>query len=307
MLSRGCGIVLYYGFMRESGKFLQATLLPAALISIDLVMLGVLLALGWVEYDAAGNIIDSKPWGLLLAGVLLATLELAAYRFLVKTFAAREVTELAPKFAWCEVGVGAVLGALCVSLPILWQWAMGIRTLNTAGVASGIGLGIAIGLLTSVFEELFFRGVMFRLLYETRGAVWAFVLTTITFGVMHLPNPGMTLVEAAILGLEGGILFGAAYLWRRRLWLPIGLHFGWNTALGSLLGTNVSDMGEHSGPLNGAFSGSAWLTGASADLKGSLLSLAVTLGLATILMRTRTRPAPATSAASPGSADDTVR
>lgn len=299
--------MLYYGFMRESGKFLQATLLPAALISIDLVLLGALIALGWLKYDTAGNIIDSKPWGLLLAGVLLVTLELAAYRFLVKTFAAREVTELASRFAWREVGLGAVLGALCVSLPILWQWAMGMRTLNTAGVASGIGLGIAIGLLTSVFEELFFRGVMFRLLYEARGTVWAFVLTTITFGVMHLPNPGMTLMEAAILGLEGGILFGAAYLWRRRLWLPIGLHFGWNAALGSLLGMNVSKTGEHNGLLNGAFSGSDWLAGGGVGLRGSLLSLAVTLGLATILMRTRTRPAPATSATSPGSAGDTAR
>ena len=299
--------MLYYGFMRESGKFLQATLLPAALISIDLVLLGALIALGWLKYDTAGNIIDSKSWGLLLAGVLLVTLELAAYRFLVKTFAAREVTELASRFAWREVGLGAVLGALCVSLPILWQWAMGMRTLNTAGVASGIGLGIAIGLLTSVFEELFFRGVMFRLLYEARGTVWAFVLTTITFGVMHLPNPGMTLMEAAILGLEGGILFGAAYLWRRRLWLPIGLHFGWNAALGSLLGMNVSKTGEHNGLLNGAFSGSDWLAGGGVGLRGSLLSLAVTLGLATILMRTRTRPAPATSATSPGSAGDTAR
>lgn len=299
--------MLYYGFMRESGKFLQATLLPLALVLIALVLLGALSALGWLKYDAAGNIIDSKPWGLLLAGVLLATLELAAYRFLVKTFAAREVTELASRFAWREVGLGAVLGALCVSLPILWQWAMGMRTLNTAGVASGIGLGIAIGLLTSVFEELFFRGVMFRLLYEARGTVWAFVLTTITFGVMHLPNPGMTLMEAAILGLEGGILFGAAYLWRRRLWLPIGLHFGWNAALGSLLGMNVSKTGEHNGLLNGAFSGSDWLAGGGVGLRGSLLSLAVTLGLATILMRTRTRPAPATSATSPGSAGDTAR
>lgn len=299
--------MLYYGFMRESGKFLQATLLPAALISIDLVLLGALIALGWLKYDTAGNIIDSKPWGLLLAGVLLVTLELAAYRFLVKTFAAREVTELASRFAWRETGLGTVLGALCVSLPILWQWAIGMRTLNTAGVASGIGLGIAIGLLTSVFEELFFRGVMFRLLYEARGTVWAFVLTTITFGVMHLPNPGITLVEAAILGLEGGILFGAAYLWRRRLWLPIGLHFGWNAALGSLLGMNVSKTGEHNGLLNGTFSGPDWLTGGSVDLKGSLLSLAVALGLAAILMRTRTRPAPATSAISPGSADDTAR
>lgn len=299
--------MLYYGFMRESGKFLQATLLPLALVSIDLVLLGALIALGWLKYDAAGNVIDSKPWGLLLAGVLLVTLELAVYRFLVKTFAAREVTELASRFAWREAGLGAVLGALCASLPILLQWAMGMRTLNTAGVASGIGLGIAIGLLTSVFEELFFRGVMFRLLYEARGTVWAFVLTTITFGVMHLPNPGMTLMETAILGLEGGILFGAAYLWRRRLWLPIGLHFGWNAALGSLLGMNVSKTGEHNGLLNGAFSGSDWLAGGGIGLRESLLSLAVTLGLTTILMRTRTRPAPATSATSPGSAGDTAR
>jgi membrane protease YdiL (CAAX protease family) len=38
-----------------------------------------------------------------------------------------------------------------------------------------------------------------------------------------------------------GILFGYAYLRSRDLWLPIGLHFGWNFTL-PLFGVNISGL-----------------------------------------------------------------
>jgi membrane protease YdiL (CAAX protease family) len=87
-------------------------------------------------------------------------------------------------------------------------------------------------------EELLFRGYAFQLLIRSVGPFSTILPSSVIFGLMHAGNPG-----ASTLGIVNtvawGILFG--YLvWRTgALWLPIGLHFGWNVAL-PLLGSNLS-------------------------------------------------------------------
>ena len=62
----------------------------------------------------------------------------------------------------------------------------------------------------------------------------------IVFAALHAMNP-----NATWLGLANtagfGILFGYAYWRSRDLWVPIGLHFGWNFTL-PLFGLNVSGI-----------------------------------------------------------------
>lgn len=76
-------------------------------------------------------------------------------------------------------------------------------------------------------EELFFRGYAFQLLVANLGPFATVLPIGVIFGLMHLGNPNATWFGAA--NTAGfGILFGYAYLRSRDLWLPIGLHFGWN-------------------------------------------------------------------------------
>jgi membrane protease YdiL (CAAX protease family) len=50
------------------------------------------------------------------------------------------------------------------------------------------------------------------------------------FGLMHRFNPGATTLST--INTAGfGVLFGAALFRSHDLWLPIGMHFGWNTTL----------------------------------------------------------------------------
>jgi hypothetical protein len=62
----------------------------------------------------------------------------------------------------------------------------------------------------------------------------------IVFAAMHGGNP-----NSSWLGLANtagfGILFGYAFLRSHDIWLPIGLHFGWNFTL-PLFGVNVSGL-----------------------------------------------------------------
>src|SRR5262249_27507502 len=89
-------------------------------------------------------------------------------------------------------------------------------------------------------EEFLFRGYGFQLLVGSCGA-WANLLP-VGGGVafMHNSNPNANWLSLA--NPAGfGVLFGWAWLRSRDLWLPIGLHFGWNFTL-PLFGVNVSGL-----------------------------------------------------------------
>ncbi|WP_146113627.1 type II CAAX prenyl endopeptidase Rce1 family protein [Arthrobacter sp. MYb216] len=82
----------------------------------------------------------------------------------------------------------------------------------------------------AVSEEVFFRGVVFRLLRGRWGTAVALGASAILFGLVHLVNPDASLPGAFAIMIEAGIMLGAAYLATRSLWLAIGVHFGWNFA-----------------------------------------------------------------------------
>jgi len=107
----------------------------------------------------------------------------------------------------------------------------------TAGSVAFLVAMLAAG---SIGEELLFRGYGLQVLIAAIGP-WATVLPLgILFGALHLGNPGATYLSSAITA-GFGILFGYAYLRSRDLWLPIGLHFGWNFTL-PVFGVNMSGL-----------------------------------------------------------------
>lgn len=277
----------------EKGVWMQATVVPMALIGVYLVVTGA----GFTIYGAVTGGDHSpaemfnSPLPLGVIGLILCVAEIATYRFLVGAFAKRPVSELAPKPALCETVLGIAIGAGLVSLPMLILWVSGQWQLVKVSVEPGIGLGIAMGIMSCVWEELLFRGVMVRLFDRMWGPVWAITMSTVVFGGLHLMNPGMTGLGVIALALSGGPLLGAAYLWKHRLWLPIGLHFGWNAMQGSFWGSVVSGTGAQHGLLQGVFDGPEWITGGSVGVEGSFLTACVCLiATCVILVWIRTHP-----------------
>jgi membrane protease YdiL (CAAX protease family) len=107
----------------------------------------------------------------------------------------------------------------------------------TAGAMIFVMFLLAAG---AVGEELFFRGYGFQVLLANWGPYATIVPVGVIFALLHGSNPGATWFSTA--NTAGfGILFGYAYLRSRDLWLPIGLHFGWNFTL-PLFGVNVSGL-----------------------------------------------------------------
>ena len=90
-------------------------------------------------------------------------------------------------------------------------------------------------------EELLFRGYHLQTLGSGLNLSWGVILSSGIFGVMHILNPGATWVSN--LGIfTAGLFLAFGYLCTKQLWLPIGLHIGWNFFEGVVFGFPVSGL-----------------------------------------------------------------
>ncbi len=138
------------------------------------------------------------------------------------------------------IGTGIAAGAAVVILA--GPWAVGAAHFESAPGSehpwsSLIFIGIVL-LFGAAGEEMLFHGYAFQLLIRSLGAFATIIPISVIFGLAHLGNPNAS--NLSILNtILWGVLLGYAYWRTKALWLPIGLHFGWNFAL-PLFGANLS-------------------------------------------------------------------
>ena len=185
--------------------------------------------------------------------------------------------------------IGSVLGfatlALAVVIAIIGR---GLRfSVNqvdwTLIVRSMIGSGVIL-VIAAFAEEAIFRGYALQTLTRAKLAWLGVVLTLALFGAAHLTNPnvvpGFTFANTAIAGLW----FAVAYLRTRSLWLPLGLHWSWNWALGWFFGLPVSGLNLASHPLlKASDTGPVWLNGGSYGIEGGI-GATIALALCTLFL-----------------------
>ncbi len=103
------------------------------------------------------------------------------------------------------------------------------------------GLAVIIFSFVAWNEELLIRGYYLQNLADGLTPVWGAVLSAAVFGVLHLANPNATVNGFAGLFLAG-LFFSYCYFRTSRLWVPIGLHLGWNFFEGVVFGFPVSGL-----------------------------------------------------------------
>jgi len=128
-------------------------------------------------------------------------------------------------------------------------------------------------LVGSAAEEILFRGFGFQTLLPVAGSAASVGICAVLFGMLHLGNPNV-----AWLGIANtvgfGAIFGYAFLRSRDLWLPIGLHFGWNFTL-PLFGERVSGLNMKVTGYEMSWTAGALWSGGAYGPEASLLATAV--------------------------------
>ncbi|MEU9158608.1 CPBP family intramembrane glutamic endopeptidase [Streptomyces sp. NPDC048417] len=225
----------------------------------------------------------------LVLGVLTAVAAVVVYRWVVRRTEHRPSTDVGRDGARAAFGRGALIGVVTFACVIANIAFLGDYTVHGTGSVTGaVGL-VGFMAAAATTEELLFRGVLFRIVEERTGTWIALTSTGLLFGMMHLLNKDATLWGALAIAIEAGGMLGAAYAATRTLWLPIGLHFGWNFAESAIFGTEVSGNGAQKGLLDASTSGAQLITGGEfgpeASVYSVLLGVLVTLAFLRLARR----------------------
>jgi membrane protease YdiL (CAAX protease family) len=266
------------GIVRFVARFTLARMLVFA-VSLLGALIVLELLIGFVAHRVPSP--WRPPW-LLATGLLSGALLLRLYRGEVRYFERREATELETAGAAWQVAAGIALGAALFGAVFAFLALGGyVRQVGFGGFA-GLPAALAISFLAAIGEELVFRGAIFRIAEERLGTTAALIISGAVFGLLHAANPGATPVSTAAIALEAGALLGVAYSASRSLWLPMGLHFGWNFTEGGIFGAAVSGGRSH-GLIDSALSGPTLMTGGAFGPEASVIAVAVCCAAAALI------------------------
>jgi uncharacterized protein len=217
------------------------------------------------------------------AGYICARfLERLPWRSLGLTFHPGWFRDLVFGFA---IGFASLLVAVAVASKGL-KFSLGATGWSSI-IKSMIGSGVLL-FLAALAEEAMFRGYGLQTLSRAKLAWLGVLLTSVPFGLVHLNNPnvvpGVTFANTAL----AGIWLAAAYLRTRSLWLPLGVHWSWNWALGWFFGLPISGIQLVSNPLLQAQDhGPKWLTGGSYGIEGGVACTIALVLFTVFLWKTR--------------------
>ncbi len=204
---------------------------------------------------------------------VLAALVFLAYWLGSRFVERRKPLELAPSRALPEILGGFAIGIVLFSSVMAVLWAFGSYHPSGGGRIPHLASALAFTVLAGVLEEILFRGLLFRLFSRLLGTWAALAITAAFFGAAHAGNHGATLGSSLAIAIEAGILLGAAYAMTNRLWVPIGLHIGWNFCEGSIFGMAISGNSMEPGMIVGTLRGSSLLTGGAFGPEASLVAV----------------------------------
>ena len=214
--------------------------------------LGFVLRLGFFAFTVFLAVRYLMPsllfFGLQIAGTIgLAIAGLAANTVTLAMFDRRQLVDIglhlsraAGKHFLFGISLGAGAAALLLIGPLLVNEGHIILRPHSEFTWGGLLFYVITIFFAAMGEEMIFRGYAFQILVEKLGPFAAVVPVGVIFGLVHTSNPNANPLGILNTALWG-VLLGCAFLRSHDLWLPIGMHFGWNAVL-PLFGVNLSGL-----------------------------------------------------------------
>lgn len=248
-------IFLSFIFFRNISNTSQQAFVFDQLIFLAATTISIFLARRYLDrrsFDSLGLELNSwMPWdlvvGFLLAGLLIAGIYTFEY----------------------QVGWLKVMG---------YRWQQ--DSIGTIISESFAGL-LVFGLCPSWQEELTYRGYWLQNIRAGLNLPLAIVLTSIAFAIRHLGNPHTSYLSTIVIFLAG-LWFVYAWLVTQQLWLPLGIHAGWNFFEGIVFGFPVSGSNTFRW-IDQTVSGPTWITGGAFGPEAGFVSI-VAIGVGVLLV-----------------------
>ena len=207
--------------------------------------------------------------------LLEVVLVIGAYKLIIGRLGECPRDDLPLASAPKKLGIGLLLGSGIISLIVAAAAALGSYRMTSVGSPSDLTHElIASAILPGFMEEILCRGILFRWIEEFAGSWLALAVSSVVFGFAHYYNPNSTVIADLCIAVEAGVLLGGAYMLTRNLWVPVGIHAGWNLAEGGIFGVPDSGIAVH-GLIQSKLSGSPLLTGGDFGLEASAITLVI--------------------------------
>jgi membrane protease YdiL (CAAX protease family) len=178
------------------------------------------------------------------------------------------------------LGIGAVSCLLIlVGFILACQSHISARSLDTL-TSVGLMIEFASLFVFAFSEELFARGYIMTAFKTTRNKYMILLSSAVIFGLIHLLNPGATILSIVNMSL-GGLLLAYMFAKSGKLWLPIGYHIAINFMSGDILGLpSSSGVSVSQSVFTTSIGNNDFLSGGSnGHESGFLLTIVVLLGL----------------------------
>jgi membrane protease YdiL (CAAX protease family) len=211
-----------------------------------LFIFGIIVSFAGSLFGGIGSI--ASIWGQILNLVAITGSVYVARRWLDK----RSFESLGFKLnQQAFVDILAGIGITFVQMGFIYILMLGLGWLTFTGFAwqfdspNIVITNVLTFLIIFIFvgwnEELLSRGYHLQTIASGINLFWGVIISSAVFGLLHLGNPNATWVSAAGI-FFAGIYLAFGYTRTKQLWLPIGLHIGWNFFEGVGFGFPVSGL-----------------------------------------------------------------
>ena len=240
---------------------------------ILLIIGSTILSLGVYTASESDSYLINIPIFLITAVVLLLI-----YSLLIRYIEDNDACKIAPRKDISSIGNGLFIGFSYFIIVTVTMSLCGYYHIKSIQFDWEKQLfSFTLFFLVAVSEEIFFRGILFRMI-NRRWNIWAaLVISALIFGGLHIFNDNATLWSSIAIAIEAGSLLGAAYAYSKNIWLPIGIHWIWNYTQGNILGFPVSGEDNVTSIITPEISGAQWLTGGSFGAEASVISAVIGL------------------------------
>lgn len=225
-----------------------------------------------------------SPLLAIIVIVGLGLLAIAIYMAYGRFIERRPVTELSLSGSGWEWASGVLLGAGLYSVCVLILVMLGVYRVDGLNPWTFLIPSVAMALKSGLFEELVFRGVLFRSVEDMFGSWISIFVSAFVFGFLHLLNPAGTITGGIFISIEAGLLLAAAYLVTRRLWICFGFHMAWNYVQSGVYSGTVSGSVNEPGLIRDTIQGPELLTGGSFGMEQSVVALVLCTTAGVILL-----------------------
>lgn len=204
-----------------------ANLVKILLFAGLMVIIGVLLNYSWKALPFARNINR-----LISEGFTVVVVIVLYYLFMVKwsKIPLSKLNILPSVQHLAMLGYGTLIGSvllLVVFFIIKSFGAISISALDSLNISHSVFILFVTMLFAAIWEEVAFRACILQMLSDSIDVHSSCIVVASSFGLLHLLSP-LSSPQIVISTFTSGMLLGYAYFYAGNLYLPIGIHFGWN-------------------------------------------------------------------------------